>query len=380
MSKIIEKFLIPLFVVISALYAFNSFGHTAVQLNKVYHHMTQNPMLLEKANVSFYFSGDPHLQEIKNNRSFGSTSCAFFFPKATISSGECEAMVKQANAYNDGYTMSIEEVEKPVKGIMVIFSFDQQKLALTYEWYDSIGLQKGIVFRLYNKDVLAQLERVNNKAVLQTLMHQKPCIVIDSGHGGKDAGAVGCGGVTEKQVCLAIGLAVGNLLEQHGYDVVLTRNSDCTVALEERTFCANQHNADLLVSIHANYATNPRASGIETFCSKPSLLKQHFSQLSDKEHDCIASLMKQRADCAYKVAQSIQHNACYAAAQCNNELVDRKVKYSVSQILLSSQMPTVLIEVGFVSNPHEALLLNDAQYQDQLAHGIYRGIVSARSF
>src|SRR5436853_178961 len=101
MSKIIEQFLVPLFVVVSALYAFNSFGNDGVALNKVYHHTTQSPTCLEQANVSFYFSGDPQLQEVKNKKNHDAKSFTFFFPKAVITKGECEEMVRRLNSYSD---------------------------------------------------------------------------------------------------------------------------------------------------------------------------------------------------------------------------------------------------------------------------------------
>ena len=82
MNKVIENFLVPLFLVVSVLYAFNSFGSDGmIQLNKVYHHTTDSPVHLEKANVSLYFSGDPQLQEIKNKNSQNCTATAFFFLK-----------------------------------------------------------------------------------------------------------------------------------------------------------------------------------------------------------------------------------------------------------------------------------------------------------
>jgi len=247
MSKIVEHFLIPLFVVVSVLYAFNSFGNP-IELNKVYHHVANDPVYLERANVAFYFSCDPRVQEGNGT----CTACTFFFPDALIKQGECEAMVKRVNAYNDGYTIIIEQVTRPVRGIQLAFNVDKEKFAVSYERFDSIGSQKGIVFRLHNKDLLRQLEQANNQPVLRTLWHTgtKPRIVIDSGHGGGDSGAVGYDGLQEKNVCLAIGTALSDLLQSQGCDVLLTRKSDCDVFLDDRTTYANTHHADLFVSIH----------------------------------------------------------------------------------------------------------------------------------
>jgi N-acetylmuramoyl-L-alanine amidase len=379
MSKIIEHFLVPLFVIVSALYAFNSFsGDGPVRLHKVYHHTTQNPVHLERANLSCYFSGDVQVQEVKNKKRCDAQSCAFFFPKASINKGECETMIHGLRDYNDSYSITIEELSVPTKGILIVFNFDDKKFALSCEQFDSIGLQKGVVFRLHNKELLKTLEQKNNQPVLRTLWNPK-CIAIDPGHGGSDCGATGHGGVQEKDICLAIGTKVGNLLEQHGFSVVMTRKSDATVGLDERTACANNNHADLFVSIHANWAPNQRAVGVETFCLKPSLLQRRFSQLSDAQQNVCVNAQQQRAEYSCALAQAVQRHVCDTVAPFHNELIDRKVKHSVSQVLLGTQAPAILVEVGFVSHPKEVLLLNTAEYQNRVARGICNGILSVLS-
>lgn len=289
-------------------------------------------------------------------------------------------MVQRLREYNGSYTITMQEVTKPTKGILLVFNVDPTKLAVSYERFDSIGLQKGIVFRVYNKELLNQLEQANNKPVLRTLMNpHKPCIAIDSGHGGSDCGARGHNGVQEKDICLAIGTVVGNLLEQRGCSVIRTRDGDCVVGLDERTSYANNHHADLFVSIHANYAANQKAVGIETFCLKPALLQQGYSSLSDEHNKCIGKVLQKRAYVSDIVAQSVQRHVCDAVSKFHDEPIDRKVKYSVSQVLLGTQMPSMLIEVGFVSNQKEASFLNNTEYQKSIAGGICDGILSAIS-
>lgn len=392
MSKIVENFLVPLFVVVSVLYAFQSFGNDSISLNKVYHHMAQNDGYLEKANISLYFSGDVQVQEIKNKKEYNVSASTFFFPKTVINSAECEAMVNRMNNYNDSYKVTITQVTKPTKGIIIRFAIDPNKYIVNCEQFDSIGLQKGFVFHIYNKELLHKLEQANNQPVLRTLWRQgsetvsndghsdKPRIVIDPGHGGRDTGAIGYGGIQEKQVCLTIGTAVGNLLEQRGCSVMLTRKNDCDMPLDQRTSYAHEVNADVFVSIHANYAASSKAIGVETFCMHPRLLKKNCSQLSSLQDCCVADVMAQRADISYTLAQSVQKNVCDVVSKFHNEPIDRKVKYSVSQVLLGAQMPVVLIEVGFLSHPKEASLLNNDEYQNCIAHGICNGILSAFLF
>ena len=381
MSKIIENFLVPLFLVISVLYAFHSFAHNdnPIILNKVFHHIAPQEGYLEKANISLYFSGDPEVQEIKSIKKKDS-SVSFFFPHAAISQGECQSMVNKINNYNGNYKVTITQVTQPVSGIVVQFNIDPNMYMVNCEQFDSIGLQKGFVFRLYNKELLTKLERAQDQPVLRTLHNTLPRIVIDPGHGGRDTGAIGYGGIQEKQVCLALGKEVGNLLEQKGCSVVLTRKNDCDIQLDERTSFANNNNADLFVSIHANHAANSKAIGVETFCIKPELFKKKYSPLSCEQDFCVTNIIQQRADASYSLAQSVQWNICNNISSFHDEPIDRKVKHSISQVLLGTQMPAILIEVGFLSHPKEGRLLNDIQYQNCIAQGICSGILSALSF
>jgi N-acetylmuramoyl-L-alanine amidase len=379
MSKIIDNFLIPLFLILSSLYAFNSLSNDRIELNKVYHHIAADPNYLERANISLYFSHDPHVQVVQLPKSHGS-DFSFFFPGASVASGECQAMIDRVNnqKYN-GYSISITNVIKPTRGIMLTFKIDQNQCSLAYENFDSIGLQKGLVFRLYNKNVLARIEEQNDKPILRTLWHS-PRIIIDPGHGGSDGGAMSKSGTQEKQVCLAIGTAVSSLLEEKGCSVVMTRNNDCDVRLDERTLYAHENKGDVFVSIHANHAGNPKSRGIETFCMQPSLLKKGYSQLSQEQDRCVADVMAQRASMSLSLAQSVQKNICASVALLHDEPIDRKVKFSVSQVLLGVQMPAILIEVGFLSHLKEAALLQNQDYQNRIAHGISDGILQALSF
>ena len=378
MSLIIERFLLPLFFVMSVLYVFNSFGQEQVELKKIFHHMTDDAVYVEKGNVSFYFSRDPHVKDIKKIVKDGDVvQQSFFFPNAVITTHECEEMMNRINEYNGVYQVKIEKNVKPEKGITITFRFLSNKIVLSYDFFDSIGLQKGIVFHLYNKDLINQLQLKNNQPLLRTLSYQgKPCVAIDPGHGGLDSGAIGCDGSKEKDVCLAIGMNVAQLLEEQGCSTVLTRDTDKDVFLDQRTFYANKNHVDLLVSIHANYAFNDQAMGIETFCIRPSLFKELFSCLSVIEKQNVFMLKNNKNDFSYKLAQSVQGHICQSVMRSGVSVVDRKVKFSVAQLLLGAQMPSVLVEVGFLSNHKEAQLLKSSQYQKILAQGIADGILS----
>src|SRR5438477_1426680 len=125
-------------------------------------------------------------------------------------------MIQHINQDQNAYGIKIEEISKPIRGIQIFIRFDPTKFSVSYKSFDSIGLEKGVVFRLYNKELLNKIETNNKKPILKTLWHtKKPRIVIDPGHGGGDSGAVGVGGMLEKNVCLAIGKNLAQMLRNN---------------------------------------------------------------------------------------------------------------------------------------------------------------------
>lgn len=168
-------------------------------------------------------------------------------------------------------------------------------------------------------------------------------VVIDPGHGGKDPGAIGIGGLREVDVVLPIGLQVARLLEQQGVQVVLTRNSDYFVELPGRTAMANRVNADVFVSIHANAVANrPDVSGLETYYLSSGLTLARFIHNS--------------------ILQSIN-------------VPDRGVRRARFYVLRHSAMPAVLVETGFVTGLDDSARLATPAYQNQMAEAIARGIL-----
>ncbi len=187
-------------------------------------------------------------------------------------------------------------------------------------------------------------------------------IVLDFGHGGKDAGAQ-ANGVTEKQVVQEIGLRLQRELQQAGYTVKLTRQDDSFIALDQRTALANlDTGANLFISLHANFAANHNVSGLETYYL-------HSSQLQMVELDQVGH---QKLDQHSQKLAELIHKSILT--QVSPAPLDRRVRQTVSQVLLGAEMPAVLIELGYLSNPQEAQRLSTAHYQEQLAHAIALGV------
>ncbi|MDQ0207609.1 N-acetylmuramoyl-L-alanine amidase [Alkalicoccobacillus murimartini] len=171
-------------------------------------------------------------------------------------------------------------------------------------------------------------------------------IVIDAGHGGKDPGAVG-NDLYEKTVALAISHKVKNRLEDEGYEVVMTREVDTFVSLENRALKSNEWPADLFVSIHANGYADAAANGIETF--------YYHGSAQGKQ-----------------VARSIQHQLVEMTGNRS-----RGVFAADFYVLKHTNMPSVLVETGFVSNEKDATLLKTEEYQEKAAIAIVSGITQS---
>ena len=172
----------------------------------------------------------------------------------------------------------------------------------------------------------------------------KIVVIIDPGHGGKDSGAIGIGGVLEKDVILPISKRITEVLERNGIQVIMTRDSDYFVTLPGRVTMAEQANADVFVSIHANSAgaNRPEVSGLETY---------HY-------------------DSGLRLAQ-IVHSKILQSLNVR----DRKVRKARFYVLRKTSMPSILVETGFLTGRDDVAKLRTSAYQNQMADAIAQGIL-----
>ncbi|MBD2693092.1 N-acetylmuramoyl-L-alanine amidase [Anabaena catenula] len=173
----------------------------------------------------------------------------------------------------------------------------------------------------------------------------KLLVIIDPGHGGKDSGAVGIGGIQEKNIILPISKRVAEILQQNGVQAVMTRDSDYFVSLPGRVQMAERANADVFVSIHANSAgaSRPEVSGLETYYY----------------YDNGVTLAR------------IVHNRILQSLNVR----DRKVRKARFYVLRKSSMPSILVETGFITGQEDAAKLRTSAYQNQMAEAIAQGIL-----
>lgn len=212
-------------------------------------------------------------------------------------------------------------------------------------------------------------------------------IVIDPGHGGKDKGAIGPNGVYEKDITLALAKQLKRVLEKEGgYEVILTRDTDRTVSLEERTAIANTKKADLFLSIHTNAHTDRSLGGIETYflnfstdkeSARVAALENAASarQISDLEAILNELLRNTKINESSRLAREV-HQRLMSRLESNHRLRDLGVKQAPFYVLLGAQMPSILIEACFISNEEEERLLKDPAFQTELVKAISQGIRS----
>lgn len=215
-------------------------------------------------------------------------------------------------------------------------------------------------------------------------------VVLDAGHGGRDPGAIGYGGIEEKDLVLDIARRVKRkLVAMGGYEVQLTRNNDRFLELEDRAQIANEKNADIFVSIHANASRNKRTRGLETYFlnrnSDEDTIKIAARENAipiDKMKDAMNSLdyilasmaAQHKQEESWDLAESVQKNMYSAVAGRYDGVLNKEPRKGPFYVLYGARMPSVLVEASYITNKTEAIRLKTSTYRDYIAGGIARGI------
>jgi N-acetylmuramoyl-L-alanine amidase len=211
-------------------------------------------------------------------------------------------------------------------------------------------------------------------------------IVIDPGHGGHDTGTIGPNGLQEKDLVLEVGRRLGKLLEGRlGAEVVYTRKNDTFIPLETRTAIANQQRADLFISIHANSSQDSAARGVETyylnFTSSPEALEvaARENAVSEKSiyelQDLVKKIaLKEKIEESREFAGDVQESLHSGLASKSPGIRNRGVKKAPFIVLIGANMPSILAEISFVSNPADEHRLETGEYRQRIAESLYRGI------
>jgi N-acetylmuramoyl-L-alanine amidase len=240
----------------------------------------------------------------------------------------------------------------------------------------------------FNRDI-----EVKSRSLIisQPIDHSVRVIVLDPGHGGKDPGAVGkILKAQEKDINLAVALKLKHMLETElGVKVLLTRSDDRFVSLGDRTRFANENKADLFVSIHTNASKDAKSRGVETYylataqtsdARAVEALENQVVELYEggasakSQYDDLDFILSDLSQTEHLESSNIMAGSIQQHITVGSKSYDRGVKQANFYVLRGAFMPSVLIELGFISNPEEERLLINSEYQDRLARTIFEGI------
>jgi N-acetylmuramoyl-L-alanine amidase len=230
----------------------------------------------------------------------------------------------------------------------------------------------------------AKTTNAGTRSLVRSLGLKLSRVVIDAGHGGHDTGSVGPNGYTEKELVLDVGQRLKQLIETElGAEVVMTRTDDSFVPLEARTEIANEQEADLFISIHANSSRVRSVRGVETyflnFTSSREALETASRENAASERsihelqDLVKKIMLQdKVDESRELAQHVSR----ALAARKGAGVDRGVKQAPFVVLIGANMPSVLAEICFISNPQDEKLIRNAENRQAIADSLFEGVRS----
>jgi N-acetylmuramoyl-L-alanine amidase len=232
----------------------------------------------------------------------------------------------------------------------------------------------------------AQPNADGQRSLIRALGLKVGRIVIDAGHGGHDTGTIGPNGLLEKDLVLDVSLRLGRLLQgKMGAEVIYTRDDDTFIPLETRTAIANQHQADLFISIHANSSQDASARGVETyylnFNPSPDALEvaARENAVSEKSVHELGDLvkkiaLKEKVEESREFATDVQHSLYTGLAGKEKTMRDRGVKKAPFIVLIGANMPSILAEISFVSNPGDERKLQTPEYRQKIAESLYKGV------
>ena len=298
-------------------------------------------------------------------------------------------------SFKDAYPTKLS-----IKGVdqIVIKQVDKNTLRILFE--DNRNL-KTIYFLNNKRLVLKVLDKKANVSKSSAKISKSPkvykpglnkIVVLDAGHGGKDSGAIGSGKkMYEKYAVFSVTKYLQKILKQRGYKVYLTRDNDKFIKVRHRTVLANKKKAHIFISIHANAAPKSKIKklqGVETFFLSParSSRAKRVAALENKsdirkmsgssQKAFLESLNRSRITASHKLSIDIQKNMLYSTRKLYKDVVDSGVREGPFWVLVGAQMPSVLIEIGYITHPKEGKRLFNKRYQEYLAMGIANGVDS----
>ena len=243
-----------------------------------------------------------------------------------------------------------------------------------------------------NVYLLKKKQNVHSRIVIDYFNknNRKRIIIIDPGHGGKDSGAIGLYKNLEKDITLKVGLLIKNEFKKYpNYKIVLTREKDNFIKLRNRTRIAKQNNADIFISLHADFNRNSRARGISLYTLSERASDKEAAALARRENrsDLIdgVDLSSETSEVTSILLDLTKRDTLNQSSLLVNFLIDsfkkdmnllqRTHRYAGFAVLKSLDIPSVLIEMGYLSNKHDSKLLVTESYQKKLSKKIVKAII-----
>ena len=232
-----------------------------------------------------------------------------------------------------------------------------------------------------------QIKKENVPLIQHQTNIRKKIIVVDPGHGGKDCGAIGVNKLCEKKVVLAVGKYLKDELQDRGYRVYMTRENDKFITLTNRTKFANNKNADLFISIHANAIADNKHKfeGVESYflSTARSERAKKVAALENKDdtevmnyfskQSFLNTINTQRIIASNRLAIDVQYGMLQSL-KGDYKIVDGGVREGPFWVLAGAVMPSILLEIGYITHPSEGKRLNQAKFQRTIAKGIANGV------
>lgn len=244
--------------------------------------------------------------------------------------------------------------------------------------------KKEIIVKFLNLDI----KQESNLKKFISIKKDK-IIVLDAGHGGKDSGAVGSYKRYEKNAVFSVTKELYHDLKKRGYKVYLTRSTDKFIKVRNRTVLANKMKADIFISIHANAApksVSAHAKGVETYFLSPARSEkakrvaalENKSDIEDmnftSQNTLLTILNQNKITLSQKLGIDVQQHLLYSTRKRYKDVVDGGVREGPFWVLVGAQMPSILVEIGYITHNEEGRRLFERKYQTQLAKGIADGI------
>jgi N-acetylmuramoyl-L-alanine amidase len=292
---------------------------------------------------------------------------------------------------NDGILLSIRAGQFTPDTVRVVLDIDKFKSYNIFPMenpfrivIDATGGRRPAVRSTAHRPPVPQAGVAGRYSLAQQLGLGIRKVVIDAGHGAHDPGAIGVGGLKEKDVTLDLALRLRDLLQSAGLEVILTRSGDSYLGLEERTAIANRSHADLFLSLHANSSRKTNLHGVETYflnlasserATETAAIENSMSlaKMSDLE-EILQEIFNSKMDESSRLAASVQKTMIQHLRRSYQDIRDLGVKQAPFYVLLGAQMPSILAEVSFINHPMEGRRLSSQAYRQHLAEALSAGV------